>query len=241
MPTPPRRSGRSAAPAAASVAVSPTAARVTPPAEPPARRGRPRGETAAAHAAIMDAVYALLQERSVRDLTMEAVAKRAGVGKPTLYKWWPSKAALVFAMFHERFASAEPASGDAGTREVTATETAEAAIRERVRRLVREFNGVFGKVLADLIAEGQSEPAVLRELHERHVRHRRAMTAADVERGKAAGEFAPDADAELAVDAIFGPLYYRRLLGHAPLTAAYGDALVDQVLRGLRPARGGAG
>ena len=54
------------------------------------------------HAAIMDAVYELLKEKPARELTMEAVAKRANVGKPTLYKWWPSKAALIMAMFHER-------------------------------------------------------------------------------------------------------------------------------------------
>lgn len=84
----------------------------------------------------MDAVYALLQERSVRDLTMEAVARRAGVGKPTLYKWWPSKAALVFAMFHERLAGGDVAAGDVAARvptasgaSGTASETAEAVIR----------------------------------------------------------------------------------------------------------------
>jgi len=59
---------------------------------------------AASHIAIMDAVYALLQEKSVRDLTMEEVAKRAKVGKPTLYKWWQTKAALVLAMLCERMA-----------------------------------------------------------------------------------------------------------------------------------------
>jgi Bacterial regulatory proteins, tetR family len=58
-------------------------------------RGRPPRKDATAYTAIMDAVYGLLQERSVRDLTMEAVAKRAKVGKPTLYKWWLTKAALV--------------------------------------------------------------------------------------------------------------------------------------------------
>ena len=50
------------------------------------RRGRPPSVAAENHAAILDAVYALLREQSVRDLTMEAVAQRAGVGKPTLYK-----------------------------------------------------------------------------------------------------------------------------------------------------------
>ncbi|GJG89307.1 TetR family transcriptional regulator [Gemmatimonadetes bacterium T265] len=191
------------------------------------RRGRPRSTTAASHDAILDAVYALLQERPARALTMDAIARRAGVGKPTLYKWWPSKAALVFDAFHARIAtgSAAPAAG-----------TAEEAIRAKVRRLIHEFGGVFGRVVADLIAEGQSEPDVLRELYERHMRPRRAATAADVERGKAAGEFGAEADAELLIDAIFGPIYYRMLLRSAPLTEAYGDALVSQVLRGVRRA-----
>src|SRR5262249_15631892 len=71
---------------------------------PAARKGGRRQQTAASHAAIMDAVYALLQEKSVRDLTLEEVARRAKVGKPTLYKWWPTKATLVLAMLCERMA-----------------------------------------------------------------------------------------------------------------------------------------
>src|SRR5260221_10937274 len=71
---------------------------------PAARKGRPPLEKAASHAAIMDAVYALLQEKSVRDLTIEEVAKRAKVGKPTIYKWWSTKATLVLAMLCERMA-----------------------------------------------------------------------------------------------------------------------------------------
>src|SRR6202035_4583633 len=71
---------------------------------PSARKGRPPSEMAASHDVIMDAVYALLQEKPVRDLTMESVAKQAKVGKPTLYKWWPTKATLVLAMLCERMA-----------------------------------------------------------------------------------------------------------------------------------------
>ncbi len=200
----------------------------------PSRVGRPRRGSAASHAKILDAVHGLLREGSVRDLTMEAVARRAGVGKPTLYKWWPSKGALVMAMFHERLDPPPPPAGGPGR-----ASTAERAIRGKVRRLVGAFNGLFGRVMADLIAEGQSDPAVARDLYDRHVAPRRAATVADVERGKAAGEFAADADAELLVDAIFAPFYYRLLLRSAPLTERYAEALVTQVLRGVRPAAGG--
>jgi AcrR family transcriptional regulator len=102
------------------------------------------------HAAILDAVYPLLQEQSVRDLTMEAVAKRAGVGKPTLYKWWPTKAALVLAMYRERIVDARP--------EPVPSETAEETMRRAAVAIIRALQGLLGKVVVELIAEGQSEP-----------------------------------------------------------------------------------
>ena len=128
------------------------------------RVGRPRSEAAESHEAILDAVHEMLKEKPARELTMDAVAKRAKVGKPTLYKWWPSKAALVLAVFQERLS---------GRLEAVPTSTVEAALRARVQSLIVEFNGLFGKVMGDLIAEGQSDPAVLRELYEQHIRLRR--------------------------------------------------------------------
>jgi AcrR family transcriptional regulator len=157
---------------------------------------------------------------------MEAIAKRAKVGKPTLYKWWPSKAALIMAMFYERLV---------GKLEAPQASTVEEAIRVKMRRLIKEFNGLFGKVMAELIAEGQSDPSILKELYERHVRLRRESTVADIERGKANGEFAADVDPELLIDAIFGPIYYRMLLGLGPLTEQYGNGLISQAVRGTQP------
>lgn len=190
------------------------------------RIGRPRSEAAVSHAAIMDAVYELLKEKPASELTMEAIAKRAKVGKPTLYKWWPSKAALIMAMFYERLV---------GKLEAPQASTVEEAIRVKMRRLIKEFNGLFGKVMAELIAEGQSDPSIVKELYERHIRLRRESTVADIERGKANGEFAADVDPELLIDAIFGPIYYRMLLRIGPLTEQYGNGLISQAVRGTRP------
>src|ERR1044072_403608 len=147
------------------------------------RRGRPPSETAASHDAIMHAVYHLLQKKSVRDLTMEEVAKRAKVGKPTLYKWWPTKAKLVLAMLCERMAP---------NLEKPTVLTAEESLRFRVRRLIDAFNGPFGKIVAGLIAEGQSEPAVLEEFFNRWVSPRRNATIMDLQRGKDARELRPE-------------------------------------------------
>ena len=189
---------------------------------PAVRKGRPPSEMAASHAVIMDAVYSLLKEKSVRDLSIEAVAKRAGVGKPTLYKWWPTKATLVLAMLCERLAP---------KLEKPTVLTAEASLRFRARRLIDAFNGPFGKIVAGLIAEGQSEPAVLQEFFDRWVSPRRNATIADLQRGKDTGELESDTDPELLNDAIFGAIYYRTLLRTGPLTKRFGEELVEQVIR----------
>jgi AcrR family transcriptional regulator len=193
---------------------------------PPAvRKGRPPSEMAASHAVIMDAVYALLQEKSVRDLTMEAVAKRAGVGKPTLYKWWPTKATLVLAMLCERMAP---------KLEKPTVLTAEESLRFRARSLIKAFNGPFGRIVAGLIAEGQSEPAVLQEFFDRWISPRRNATITDLQRGKDAGELRSETEPELLNDAIFGAIYYRMLLRSGPLTRRFGEDLVEQVILGHR-------
>jgi AcrR family transcriptional regulator len=180
---------------------------------------------AASHDVIMDVVYALLQEKPVRDLTMESVAKQAKVGKPTLYKWWPTKATLVLAMLCERMAPKLEKPTALG---------AEESLRFRVRSLIDAFNGPFGKIVAGLIAEGQSEPSVLKAFFDRWVSPRRNATIADLQRGKDAGELGSDTGPDLLNDAIFGAIYYRMLLRSGPLTRRFGEELVEQVIRGHR-------
>jgi AcrR family transcriptional regulator len=190
---------------------------------PVPRKGRPPSEMAVSHAAIMDAVYGLLQQKAVGDLTMEEVAKRAKVGKPTLYKWWPTKATLVLAMLCERMSP---------NLEKPVGLTAEESLRLRVRRLIDAFNGPFGPIVAGLVAEGQSEPAVRQAFFDRWVSPRRSATIADLQRGKDVGELRAETEPELLNDSIFGAIYYRLLLRSGPLTRPFGDELVEQVLRG---------
>ena len=149
----------------------------------------------------------------MRDLTIEAVAKRAGVGKPTLYKWWPTKATLVLAMLCERMAP---------KLEKPTVLTAEQSLRFRVRSLIDAFNGPFGKIVAGLIAEGQSEPAVLQEFFDRWVSPRRNATIADLQRGKDAGELRSETEPRTAERCDF----WRDLLPHVVALRS-----IDQAVR----------
>jgi AcrR family transcriptional regulator len=106
---------------------------------------------------VLDAAHTLLQEKSVRDLTIEEVAKRARVGKPTLYKWWPTKATLVLAMLCERMAS---------NLEKPTALTAEESLRLRVRQLIDAFSGPFGKIVAGLIAWGKNAGELRSDTHQ---------------------------------------------------------------------------
>lgn len=191
----------------------------------PRPRGRPRSAAAASHEAILDAVFGILQEKSVRELTIEEVARRAGVGKPTLYKWWPSKAALVMDMFEERVVPRLA---------VPEGSSAEEAIRTQVRELIRLFNGFFGKVAAEILGEGQSDPAILREYRDRYMNRRRAFSAEVIARARQSGELTREIDPDLLIDMIYGPIYFRLLARHKKLDRAFGDALVDQILALLK-------
>lgn len=184
--------------------------------------GRPHSTAASAHGAIMAAVRSLLETTSVRDLTIEAVARTAGVGKPTLYKWWGSKADLVMAMLNELMVPdlVAPTSDDLET-----------SIRIKAHRLVDIGNGFFGRVLCGLIAEGQSDPAVLAKLRADYIMPRRAETAQDIRRAQARGRFPATIDPERIVDFVFGSLYFAMLTGTHALDHAYADALVDTVFR----------
>jgi hypothetical protein len=78
------------------------------------------------------------------------------------------------------------------------------------------------------------EPAILRELFDKHIRGHQEANAADIERGKTSGELASDADPELIIDAVFGAIFYRLLFRSSPLTEEFSDKLVRQVFRGAQ-------
>jgi len=187
--------------------------------------GRPKSSAAASHEAIIDAVYAILQEKPARDLTIEEVAKRAKVGKPTIYKWWATKAALVMDTFAERVVHRF---------DVPKSLTAEESIRLQVGELIWLGNEFFGKVLSDIIAEGQSDPAVLESYRDRYLKNRRIISTEIIERAYASGEFKRRVEPELLIDMIYGPIYYRMLIRHQPLDKEFGDQLLGHVMAYLK-------
>ncbi len=190
------------------------------------KRGPGRPRSSEAQQAVLDATNRMLQTVGVRDLTIEAIAREAGVGKPTIYRWWPSKNAVVLdAVFSSVSAEIE----------YPKTKSAVAALKQQVTRALKLLDSRPGQVLAAIIGEGQADPDTLQSFNERFLLIRRAAARDLIERGKRSGEIAKGVDVELAIDLIYGPLYHRLLARHQPLNERFATDLVTWALRGLSP------
>lgn len=180
-----------------------------------------------AHHAILAATTSLLEAKGYTGLSIEAVAAQAGVGKQTIYRWWPSKAALVMEAYSAMVAQ-EIAIPDSGRLE----EDLYLLFEQIFSRL---SSSGFGKAIAGLLAEAQTDPILAAELLDSFIDWRRKMVLQLLEKGLERGEVAPEADLQIAVDSLFGSMWYRLLVGHAPLDQQFAKDLVSQLLSGIAP------
>jgi TetR/AcrR family transcriptional regulator of autoinduction and epiphytic fitness len=171
--------------------------------------------------AVLPAVLSVLAERGFASFTMEGVAEASGVAKSTVYRYWPSKLALLRDALEGL--NRQP---DAGTREGSA--------RSRIEQLLRHLavamrDGVFSACIPALIEAAEHHPEVAGFLHQYSDRRRAALTAV-IRLGIEDGELPTHLDPELAALALSGPIFYRRLMTADPLPAEDIPALVRQVL-----------
>ncbi|HPG29060.1 MAG: TetR/AcrR family transcriptional regulator [Spirochaetaceae bacterium] len=187
---------------------------------PSASTGRPRSEEA--HQAILDATLELLIEVGFSGLTVEGVAQRAGVGKATIYRRWPSKLPLIVEAFGELPGFEEV---DSGSLEVD--------LKETLKRYLEAFNATsLGAVFPSLAGERAHNPE-LSKLLEPVARSRREPFVRIFERARERGEIADDVDIGLAADLVVGPisvtLFFR---GGTPSPRMVGP-IVDLALHGI--------
>ncbi|WP_425803082.1 TetR/AcrR family transcriptional regulator [Desulfitobacterium sp. Sab5] len=184
--------------------------------------GRPRSEET--KKAILNASYELLLENGFNTVTVEGIAERAGVSKATIYKWWPNKAAVVLDGF---FAATE------SMLQVPDTGSAREDLFIQVNNLATFVTSTKGKVITELIAEGQFDANIAKEYRIRYFNPRRLISRQIIERGIQRGELKNDLDVELSIDLIFAPLFYRLLITGDTVDAAFVKSLVSYALIGL--------
>jgi AcrR family transcriptional regulator len=176
--------------------------------------------------AILRAAFDLCLERGYEKATIEAIAERAGVGKQTIYRWWPSKGAVIMNALNDVVGGASdfPDTGDvvADLREQMTSVSALLAAPD------------FGPVYRGVIGAAQSDPELAKTLAGEIIAPRIAACIKRLERAREQGEIRPDADLGVIVELLYGPIYHRLLLHTRPLDPEQVTTVLELAFLGLR-------
>jgi len=194
------------------------------------RPPNPQRRSERARQAILDAAFRLSAERGYAQVTVEAIAAAAGVGKQTIYRWWRSKGAVVLDAL---LRAAEPEIGFPDTGD----------IRADLEKQITSVAGLmtdrrFGAPYRGVIAESQYDAALAQAFYGRLIGPRMAACVQRLAAAQGQGQVVAGIDLGAATELLYGPVYHRLLLHSGVLTAEYVGRVVDMVLGGLRPASG---
>ena len=184
--------------------------------------GRPRNEQL--HQAILKTAIELVFAEGFRAVSVESIAAKAGVGKTTIYRRWPNKAAVIMDAFMLRVGS--------GTLFPAAAKATD-SVRLQMRAMARAFRGRDGALVKALLAEAQFDAQLATELRERWTLPRRRLAIGVFQEAIRQGILRPDIDLETTIDLLYAPMYYRLQMGTGPLSEAYIDGLFDHAMKGL--------
>lgn len=183
----------------------------------PVKRGRPRSAQARERA--LRAAHDILMTEGFGRLSIEAVAARSGVGKPTLYRNWANAQELAMAALVANPPQEQQGEGV----------TARARLTTQMRGLVKAFATTRGRQVALALASADPESEFTKAFRNKVILASRETGRVILEAAIADGELAPPPDLETLLDMIYGPIFYRLLVGHRPLAAPFADAIVETV------------
>jgi AcrR family transcriptional regulator len=185
-------------------------------------RGRPRDE--ATRRRILKAALDLMDESAFMQMTMEAIAERAGASKTTVYRWWPNKAALAIEAFREAVAPELPLHDTASLRQDLTTQ---------MQNFARVLSGRGGRMLRSFLVAARCDPEVAEAFRSFWSDPRRAEAKQMLRQKQSNGQLRRDADLDLVLDSLYGPLYYRFLVKNELPSQKYAESLAALVIQGL--------
>jgi AcrR family transcriptional regulator len=188
-------------------------------------RGRPR--SAKAQKAILATAIEVLLEQGLRAMSMDDVAKRAGVSKATIYRWWASKELLALDALATEWEAPTPS-----------TELDTGSLRgdllARLHPWLRQLNQKpYERIIAGLVAQTQTDPEFAKLYREHFIAPRRDETRTLLLRAVDRGEIAADTNLEVTLDLLYGPIYHRLLHRHAPLNDRFAAQVIDAVIAAI--------
>ncbi len=177
------------------------------------------------HQTILEAALALVKNVGFRELTIDAIASKAGVGKMTVYRRWPNKAAVVMDAFltivgpSTKFPE-KPRALD--------------SLKLQMRLQAQFFRSPYGKTIKAFLGEAQFDPELAEAFRERWIVPRREMTRDILKTAIRQGDLRPTADLEAVIDMLYGPIYYRLQIETGPMNNYFTDTIFEQSMRGLQ-------
>ncbi len=190
----------------------------------PAKRKPGRPTSAAAREKVLAAAHRILTEEGLGRLTIDRVSLESGVGKPTVYRTWANSHELAMAAFL------------AAPREDFDTppmRSVRKALVAHLTAVITRFDSARGRQITLTMASADPESELAKAFRNQIILQSREIGRALLARGVAAGQLRKPTDADVALDMIYGPLFYRLLAGHLPLTATFAQHLVDTLMSGI--------
>lgn len=187
------------------------------------KRGRPQSEEAQRR--VLQAAHEILMTEGFGRLTIEAVAARSGVGKPTIYRSWANAQELAMAALLVTSPAETQVDGA----------TAQAALGAQMRALVTAFATTRGRQITMALAAADPESEFTKAFRNQVILSSRAAGRDILEQAAARGEIAPPPDLEALLDMIYGPVFFRLLVGHQRVSSEFGDTIVNIALRAVAP------
>ncbi|TIH19278.1 TetR/AcrR family transcriptional regulator [Marinifilum sp. JC120] len=184
------------------------------------KAGRPRSEKA--QQAVLSATYELLNKNSGKKLTIEAIAKKAGVGKPTIYRWWPSLGDIVLEAMLSQADSKIP---------VPPYESLQITLRQFLRDSMKSINEGDGGNLRYLMALAQNDESFRLRFKENFVAKRQEILKSILQQAVDSNEISPTQNLDTLVDMVFGSMWYRLLIGHDTMNESFADELTEIVIK----------
>ena len=185
----------------------------------PGRPGRPR--SVATEKAVLEGAYLLMATKGLAATTIDSIARQAGVSKMTIYKWWPSREALLIDAFLRKAASLLPLSEEGDAADL---------LHAHAIAYAEALNGELGKVQLAVVAECIAKTGSGRLFAERYLDVRRSLGIRIIRNGQNSGQINGKQSAEELYDRIYGTLFYQSTFGLKSLSSAYVRRLVDTVL-----------
>jgi AcrR family transcriptional regulator len=186
----------------------------------------PERRSERARHAILSTAVELCLEQGFAKLTMEGIARQAGVGKQTIYRWWPSKAAVLQEALNERIG---------GQIDFPDTGDIRADLRKQMSGVATLFRNEAFAPYVGLIAAAQSDPELAKSLVASLVEPRVRACRKRLEKAQEQGEVRRGIDLDVAVEILYGPLYYRLLLHTRPPSVDQVQTVLDLTFHGLGP------